>query len=341
MESQIRAQTEHMKKQNDLIQKLQRQISTPAKSATNIAEIEKSSSKTPKEKLPMLEKFKGNRAMWDEWHLAAAHKLRKDGPAIGNTFDQFMYIYARLDGEAAKMVSTTARMLSESETGHGPNFLEYLNSVFGDPNKKARAQQQLYNLRQKEKEPFASFLPRFETILATAGWSHYDDEQKISLLKNALSKEIRTALIGRTMPGTWAECISFILTISSEIAALNQQFRQFPQQQPKLNHSSNPTTYPSNMDWEPVRTTTAATQEIGTGKRATWVKKETLAFRKKKGLCVRCGNRGHITPKCPLLPPIRPGSTMTTMQITMEEENEIEMLAEADVLEEEEKEELP
>lgn len=342
MESQIRAQTDYMKKQNDLIQKLQNQINTSEMIISKKSETKESNLKPPKEKLPMLEKFKGNRAMWDEWHLTATHKLKKDGPAIGNTFDQFMYIYARLDGEAAKMVSTTAKMLSESETGHGHNFLQYLNSVFGDPNKKARAQQQLYNLRQKEKEPFSSFLPRFETILATAGWSHYDDEQKISLLKNALSKEIRTALIGRMMPVTWAECISFILTISSEIAALNQQFRQLTPHPTQSNQSTQPTTtYPSSMDWEPVRATVAATQDMSTGKRATWVKKETLAFRKKKGLCMRCGNRGHIAPKCPLLPPIRPSFSVKKIQLTAEEEDELERLAEPDVLDEEEKEELP
>ena len=132
-----------------------------------------------------------------------------------------MYIYSRLEGEVVKMVSTTARSLSETRTGEGGRFLDYLNTVFGDPNKKSRAQQQLYNLKQKEKEPFASFLPRFETVLATAGWSCYADDQKISILKNALSREIRSALIGRTLPDTWSEFISLLLTISSEIVALN------------------------------------------------------------------------------------------------------------------------
>lgn len=95
------------------------------------------------------------------------------------------------------------------------------------------------------------------------------------------------------------------------------------------------------MDWEPVRATVAATQETSAGKRATWVKKETLAFRKKKGLCMRCGNQGHFSPKCPLLPPIRPSSSVNSIQLTAEEENELERLAEPDVIDEEEKEVLP
>ena len=40
------------------------------------------------ERLPPLDKFRGNRNMWDEWHLGAVHKLTKDGPVIGDGLDQ-------------------------------------------------------------------------------------------------------------------------------------------------------------------------------------------------------------------------------------------------------------
>lgn len=275
------------------------------------------------ERLPPLDKFRGNRNMWDEWHLGAIHKLTKDGPAIGDGLDQFMYVYSKLDGDAVKMVSTTARTLSESKSGNGLEFLDYLNTVFGDPNKKSRAQQQLYNLKQKDKESFAVFLPRFETILATAGWSVYADDQKISLLKNALSKEMRTALVGKKLPSAWGGCISELLTISSEIIAINQQFK------PQFWGSSSIITKPSdsstNMDWEPVQSTVTGTNE-GMRKRATWVKKDVLIFRKKKGLCVRCGNKGHIAPNCSFLPPINPNVNLNVSQLSLEDEEEVEVM---------------
>lgn len=331
LERQLHSQAKLVKEQNQMIQELRGQLNIRS-SLVESSKSSRSEPESPKEKLPMLEKFRGNRAMWDEWHLAAVHKLKKDGPAIGSSFDQFMYLFARLDGEASKMVSTTARLLSESETGSGVAFLDYLHTVFGDPNKKARAQQQLYNLRQKEKEPFSSFLPRFETILATAGWSYYDDDQKISLLKNALSREIRTALVGRSLPPIWSEFISFILTISSEIAALQQQFHSpVPAQQTRNNSSHSPATYPNTMDWEPIKSTVLGTQNT-TGQRATWVKRETLEFRRKKGLCVRCGNKGHRSPTCQLLPPTRPVNAINMVQVNEEEERETRRLAQPDSL---------
>lgn len=97
--------------------------------------------------------------------------------------------------------------MTENRKGHGTVSLEYLDTVFGDPNKKARAQQSLYNLKQKDKEPLGMFLPKFETTLANAGWSPYADNQKISLLKNALSKDIRTCLVGTQISKNWTEFI--------------------------------------------------------------------------------------------------------------------------------------
>ncbi|VDB88987.1 Bgt-51975 [Blumeria graminis f. sp. tritici] len=78
-----------------------------------------------KEKLPQIDKFKGDRTMWDEWHLGAQHKLLRDGEALGSPFDQFINIFSQLDGDAIKIVSTTARTLSENGEG------KVLESVIG------------------------------------------------------------------------------------------------------------------------------------------------------------------------------------------------------------------
>lgn len=86
------------------------------------------------------------------------------------------------------------------------------------------------------------------------------------------------------------------------------------------------------MDWEPIKATVASTRERGSGQRATWVKKETINFRKMKGLCVRCGNRGHMSSNCQLLPALRPSTRVNMSQLTEEERREIETLAEANVI---------
>lgn len=120
------------------------------------------------------------------------------------------------------------------------------------------------------------------------------------LIKNALSKEIRTALIVKYLPQIWAECISKLLTNSGEIIAINNQFR--PQAASIANSPKPPD--PSSMDWEPTKSTTTGTKEVEV-RRAIWVKKETLAYKKKNKLCVRCSHRGHIATNCGFLAPLK------------------------------------
>ena len=139
---------------------------------------------------------------------------------------------------------------------------------------------------------------------------------------------MRTALIGQKLSNVWSECISELLTISSEIIAINHQF--------KANFSGPPTSIePVNnsttMDWEPVRSTVLGTKD-GTAKHAKWVKKETLAFRKKKGLCIRCGNMGHVSRNCSFLPPLNQNMRTNTSQVEDNEEDILE-LAEAEGVE--------
>ena len=90
---------------------------------------------------------------------------------------------------------------------------------------------------------------------------------------------------------------------------------------------------PSSMDWEPIKSTTAGTKEIN-GRRAKWVKKETLAFRKKNKLCVRCGHRGHIAPNCSFLPPLDPNIRVNKASTVKEDERELLEMAESEVLDE-------
>ena len=48
-------------------------------------------------------------------------------------------------------------------------ILEYLNTIFGDRHKAQRAVETLRTMKQREREAFSAFLPRFEKALADAG----------------------------------------------------------------------------------------------------------------------------------------------------------------------------
>ena len=58
------------------------------------------------------------------------------------------------------------------------------------------------------------------------------------------------------------------------------------------------------MDWKPTALRTNRNQVQG--RRAKWVAKEVLDYRRSSGLCLRCGNTGHRVANCVLLPPEKP-----------------------------------
>lgn len=65
------------------------------------------------------------------------------------------------------------------------------------------------------------------------------------------------------------------------------------------------------MDWEPTRVLKINnTQPEQEGRRAKWVSQETIAYRKQKSLCLRCGRPGHIIRQCKFLPAQRPFNVM-------------------------------
>lgn len=315
--SQLHQQSSQIIDQQNMISSLQKKL----KSQQNLrsqepTQIQLAPIEQLREKLPLLKTFTGNRSFWDEWHLGAVHKLTKDGHAIGDDFDQFMYIYSRLEGDAVKMVSTTAKLLSEQRTGNGLEFLSYLHSIYGDQNKVARARQQLYNLKQGDNEPFSLFLPRFETILANAGWASYDDSQRVSLLQNSLCKRLRIAMAGKKQRG-WSEYVSKVQRLSSDLTNIKFIIDE---------KSRTDNNFQTEIDWEPLQASTASTKGR---KRASWVEKEILAFRKKHGFCMRCGNKGHKAPKCSFLPPLPPSTKINSTEVT-EEEEEIQKMAQPD-----------
>ena len=259
----------------------------------------------------------------------ASNKLFVDGNAIGSHQDQMLYLFSRLTGTAASMAATKVQNLLVTGSGTGEHFLSYLDNIFGDPNKEARAQQRLFNLKQKDQESFSSFLPKFETNLAQAGGSEYTDHHKISLLKNNLNKELRTYLVGRVIPPDWQGFVSTLLTISSDVDAFKYVSRRGYQAPPRN---------PDSMDWEATRANHTTTTKNGERPRAKWVTREVLDYRKAKQLCLRCGNQGHMVKNCNYLPPTRPQNKVSVQIAQAQPEDPWESEVEVEVEPEQEKE---
>jgi hypothetical protein len=153
-------------------------------------------------------------------------------------------------------------------------------------------------LEQKDRESFATFLPKFETLLANVGGAEYSDAQRIAYLKQSLNQELREKLVGLSslLPGEYSAFVSYLQTVSSEITGLRILGKS------KERKLVIRVQQAESMDWEPTKTTPIT--KINT-KRDSWISKDTYNARMKQRLCLRYRNRDHIVKDYPFLPPLR------------------------------------
>ena len=150
-------------------------------------------------------------------------KLDRDQLVIGDQKDHFTYINACLDDTPAKMVLAYVERQRKNSTEDPGHFMTYLNSIYGDTNTKEHAVNKL-NTMSQGKEPFTTFLPKFETTLADAGGGEWTDEVKINHLKRTLSQEMRKSFIYMpAQPTGYSAFIDSMQTLASRLAAFDQE----------------------------------------------------------------------------------------------------------------------
>jgi hypothetical protein len=75
---------------------------------------------------------------------------------------------------------------------HNPDrFFSHLNTCYDDPNAQYRAIDRLRNMKQRDNESFAAFLPRFEKELADNSGSEWSDIICINYLERALNDQVK------------------------------------------------------------------------------------------------------------------------------------------------------
>ena len=135
----------------------------------------------------------------------AESKIRVDGNAIGSKINQLDYVHSRLRKGAANMVRAYIKRQRETEDGSAEGLIDYMEGIYGDPDKVDRALSELHRLRQRANEPFSAFLPRFKTLLSEAGGSGFPSVVQIAYLQESINEKMSRALIGLILPKEYGE----------------------------------------------------------------------------------------------------------------------------------------
>lgn len=329
LERQMSARfTAQIESQNETIAQLNRSLAqqreaTGEQNASTEGEVFtlplRDDTRRPKERTPTLRTFGGKRTEWEDWFLAANVKLQIDGEAIGNTYQQFLYLTSRLEGEAAKMARNTIRDAIALQRGNASEFLSYLNGIYGDANQQRRALQTLGTIRQKDRESIANYLPRFEVVLANAGlaasFGTNDDDKdrvRIAFLENSLNSEMRNALIPFSLdpPTQYTQFTKTLLALGGALANLrtthDYRLTRTNRREARQTSPKNERRGSDEMEWTRTNRLNTATSSK---KRAKWVDPSILQDRRERNLCLRCGKDGHRIRDCVYLPARNPTSS--------------------------------
>lgn len=283
--------------------------------ATTEAAAEAQVTVKPTKHLGPLATYEGKREELESWISQAQAKLQVDYCGCSEATKFFM-VHNQLRGEASRQLQPWVQVVTNTELMTAQGLIDQLRLSFGDPHTKEKAQRKLHKLKQANK-PFMEYFTEYRKLVLEAGGSYWPDEIKKSYLEAGLSVELQRCMIGKSIDsGSFEDYCNELKQASDQLEAFtlrnkntwrssNMQLRG-----PTTGESSTERNTADKMDWEPTKTIrTNRTTTEANGRRATWVSPETIAYRREKKLCLRCGNQGHMLKDCKFLPAQRPLST--------------------------------
>jgi hypothetical protein len=280
-------------------------IETPAITTSSTQpELTSSYETRRRDLLPDPPEFNGNKTEFLPWLDQVQAKLavdRADKPEIV----RFWYIHSRLRGKALAQVSPWVSVAQYTQTQTVERLIGQLRLAYEDPQSKERAASRLGSLKQ-DKKSFSTFIADFERLVLEAGGAEWADTAKRAFLSNAISDELKAAIVATPMPATYVEYCSLLHGASQNLEALRRDRRKLATARTKPYSYQQGAT--DTMEWEPTSTVTVAKAQP-----AKWVSEEEINRRRSNGLCLRCGKDGHFVRECKVQPAKKPkGATAPT-----------------------------
>lgn len=219
------------------------------------------------------------------------------------------YSISRLEGDAMAQVQPLVKSESEIGLRTMTELFNLLQLAFGDPDKKGTAQRAIRSLRQTNRE-FHEYLADFQRYIPD---TNYDEEAKLSALIEGLSTELKSMLQYVPTPTTLTEAIktlqdlenkrkmfgttkSATVTSSNHASHLSSTNNRSSASAPSLvytptNSSISPQSSASNLSH-------ADSMDLSSSRPRGPLPAAEKDRRIRLGLCLYCGEEGHIARNC-------------------------------------------
>ncbi len=199
------------------------------------------------------------------------YKLEGNSDRFPTPRSQFLYAQSRIGGDAAVILGP----LYDKDIATTSQLIQFLETSYGDPNRKATALARL-NLLKQGKRSFVSHFAEFRRIAAD---SELNETGLVMQLKSSLSPELQRVMIGTVTPDTLNDYANQIARYDNDLRYINA--RGAPR--------SAPGRTPSTRDSDAM--------EINSLDYAPYGSKERER-RRKNDLCFKCGSAEHFSHDC-------------------------------------------
>lgn len=256
------------------------------------------------ERLPDPDRFEGDRKDLRRFTSQIHEKMNVNHDRYPTPQSRMTYVTNRLKGgpyaQILPYIKKGICQLKDYE-----EILQILDRAFGDPNRVNNARNELFRLRQANKE-FGMFFADFQRLALEGEMS---EDVLPTLLEQAINRELRGMLMHNEPPSReYHQFASFLQDLENRrrhyennpasVARTYAPAAKPTQPASKPNHATHlarPAEYPATS--QPVEHTADAMDLSST--------RQYTTSRRDRGECFRCGSKDHLVRNCPL-PDSRP-----------------------------------
>src|SRR5690606_2133797 len=192
---------------------------------------------------PVLFSGEGGQKAFDEWLASMVIKFDIDSDRFDGNRHKLAYLFGRTEGAAKQLLKPYFSSDASIALDNVESAYKILRQQFEDPDRIRTAEFEIKRLRQRN-SPFSEYLSQFTRLAAELNWN---DEAKLSLLREGISQELKQALLYCDVPDNYDGFVA--LCMKRDIAirrfALENRTRPAPRSSTVTQTNSPTTSSPS------------------------------------------------------------------------------------------------
>lgn len=244
--------------------------------------------RTQEPKLPLPERFNGNRKLYRTFSQQVKTILLLNATRFPSDESKILFIGSLLTGDAAHWFEATTRNNPQMTF---QAFNELFSQLFSDPHTVTTARREIRALAQGTMSA-SVFCTKFLALSADTG---FNEPALIDLFRSNLSPAIKDVLAtSAECPCTLNEFIKYVITIDNRLYERKLESRLGPRSLPPMpfQRHRGPAQLPAPMEIDAIGSTTVKKHPRGP------LSQDEKDRRRREGLCLYCGRSGHLALNC-------------------------------------------